>query len=212
MCGVAGFASKEPIPLKDFRVVLDEIGTRGIHSTGMSWFNEVVQHRILQKPYYEFDIPSDLANSAIFHTRYSTSNVEYPQPVYNNNKSIAHNGVITQTDFENWQYEYGYLGHNKCDTSLMLQTEIHPLAEFPDASMAAIELTANVIEFYRNEQRPLYYIERPGLVVVASTKRALEYFGVPRMCEPCVSYTFDGENLMREQIREPQTDLQLYGK
>lgn len=211
MCGIAAFASKRPTPLSDMRVVLDEIGVRGIHSTGMSWFKDGLNHRIEPVPYYEFDIPSQKATSAIFHTRYSTSNIEYPQPVYNNNKSIVHNGVITQTQFEKWNEVYGYVGSNKCDTSLMLESAQHPLLEFPEASIAAVELTANVIEFYRNEQRPLYYIERQNFIAVASTKRALEYFGVPKMCEPCVSYTFDGVRLKQEQIREPKVDLQLYG-
>ena len=83
------------------------------------------------------------------------------------------------------------------------------MVEFPDASIAAIELTKNGIEFYRNGQRPLYYIEHNDLVVVGSTKRSLEYFGEPKMCAPGFSYFMHKSYLVAEFITEVKEDLQV---
>ena len=101
MCGVAGFISDKPLDLTVFRDVLDEIGIRGMHSTGVSWLQDgEIKTKIEKVPYHEFDIPEVKTTSAIFHARYSTSNIDYPQPVFNDDKSVVHNGVITQLDFQ----------------------------------------------------------------------------------------------------------------
>ena len=230
MCGIAGFYSKDEMPLKDMRVVLDEIGIRGIHSTGVSWDNGGLRVKIDPVPYNEFVIPDEPATGAVFHTRYSTSNIDYPQPVYTTRgpeqphysdeiiEALVHNGVITQEPFENWKDKYGYKGENKCDSVLLLEDENnemrnHPLVDYPDSSMAVIMIEPDpwfYFGFYRNEQRPLYYVEHSDLIVVASTKRAIEYFGKPVACEPCVHYSMDlfDWGLKAKEIRKPKKDLQ----
>ena len=212
MCGILGYSSKDPIPLRDMRVVLDEIGVRGIHSTGVSWARDFeINTRIERVPYYEFEIPSREAGAAVFHTRYSTSNIEYPQPVCNESEAIVHNGVVTQADPDTWEKDYGYKGEYKCDSVLLLGSSGHPLERFPDSSMAVAKVhRTEVFSFYRNHQRPLYYIEHPGLVVVASTKRALEYFGEPNECEVNKVYTaLKGKIVNEEIINKPQEDWQI---
>lgn len=203
MCGIAAFNSKHNIPLKDMRVVLDEIGVRGIHSTGVSWFEKKVKTKIESKPYYEFDIPETESTTAIFHTRYSTSNLEYPQPVFNEYGALAHNGVVTQAPFETWNDSYGYEGDNQCDSILLLESD-EPFEDFPDSSMAVCEIDQKgTLLFYRNGQRPLYYIEHVDFLVVGSTKRSIEYFGMPKTCMPGAMYLVqDGE---LEHIVQPKS-------
>ena len=174
MCGVAGFISKEPRNLNFMRDILAEIGIRGWHSTGVSYLEDgEIKTKIEQVPYYDFEIPDVDTTSAIFHTRYSTSNIDFPQPVYNSDVAVAHNGVITQLEFEHWKTIFGYGGTYRCDSVLLLDPERHPLVEFPDSSMAVLELRKDRLEFYRNGQRPLYMQADEDLLLVASTKKAL---------------------------------------
>lgn len=223
MCGVGGFYSKEERPLKDMRVILDELGTRGIHSTGLAYDTGDLTVKIEKVPYYDFEMPDVETCGAIFHTRYSTSNIDYPQPVTADDQyghvfsATVHNGVITQAPFETWKDNYGYEGDYKCDSVLLMDEYLqeHPLVQYPDSSMAVVTIDADpwfVFTFYRNEQRPLYYIEHnEDFVVVGSTKRSIEYFGKPVECEPCVMYTFEqfGSKWKREKlVREPKKDLQ----
>ena len=211
MCGIAGFNSRTDIPLSDMREVLNEIGIRGIHSTGISLAkDDQIVSKIEKVPYYDFEIPEVSVKSAIFHTRYSTSNIEFPQPVYNSNVAIAHNGVVTQTPFERWREEFGYSGTNECDTSLLIGSDPHPLVRFPESSFAVAKLfKQDVLSFYRNEQRPLYYVSHTDITVVGSTKRSIEYFGKPVECKPCVVYTSQNGCITNEELmRKPKKDLQ----
>lgn len=179
MCGVGGFSSRTTIPLEDMRPLLDELATRGVHSTGVSWHDDylfdAVETKIEKVPSYEFKLPEVNTKAAIFHTRYSTSNIDYPQPVHNTSHSVVHNGVVTQAPFETWKETYGYEGDYKCDSVLLLpeNRKAHPLVDFPESSMAICEVNfMGDLMFYRNEQRPLYYIDHSDFVVVGSTKRS----------------------------------------
>ena len=188
MCGLAAFISKRPKKLESMRGILDEIGIRGLHSTGVSWIeNGEIKTKIEPVPYFEFEIPDVETTSAIFHTRYSTSNIDYPQPVHNEDKSVVHNGVITQMDFGEWKSVFGYGGSYRCDSVLLLGSKEHPLKEFEDSSMAVIELTNKGLVFYRNSQRPLYLATGEGLMLLASTKRALG--PTAKLIEPGYNYS-----------------------
>lgn len=203
MCGVAGFISKEPMNLNHMRPILSEIGIRGWHSTGVSWLeNGEIKTKIESVPHMDFEIPNVETTSAIFHTRYSTSNLEYPQPVFNEDKSVAHNGVITQMEFNHWKSIFGYGGTYRCDSVLLLEPNKHPLIEFPDSSMAVVELKKDGLSFYRNGQRPLYVAGNDDYVVVASTKAA-----VPQgtMLKPGYSYSCSASFIKKaEHVNSPE--------
>ena len=205
MCGVAGFISKEPRNLLEFQEVLDEIGIRGIHSTGVSWIggDGEIKTKIEPVPYYEFSIPDESTTAAIFHTRYSTSNIDFPQPVYNSDVAVVHNGVITQMEFEHWKTIFGYGGTYRCDSVLLLDPQRHPLVEFPDSSMAVIELRKDGIKFYRNGQRPLYCAGNDDYQIVASTKKAAGEHA--QIIEPGYSYSCSSSFIKKaEHINTPE--------
>jgi glutamine phosphoribosylpyrophosphate amidotransferase len=187
MCAVIGIALKSPTK-EDFQKVRDvflESSIRGLHATGMSflphWSNNVVT--IKQAiPASEFvavhfhnDNFKDYLNKdgnlyMIGHCRYSTSDLEYNQPIANDTHSIVHNGVITQEMPENWKKLYGYDCETKNDSELVLKSN-NAIEEFPDASMAVCELDiSKKLTFYRNGKRPIYMTVVDNGYFVTSTE------------------------------------------
>jgi asparagine synthetase B (glutamine-hydrolysing) len=149
----------------------------------------------------------------IGHCRYSTSDLEFNQPMYHNEKSIVHNGVITQELPENWKELYGYDCMTKNDSELVLHSS-DPLREFSHMSMGVVELyKERKLRFYRNGKRPLYLTNVPSGSIITSTANIAERAEVGGLpVEVLMNHyiTFD-ENLamMIEPVRiEGAKDLQ----
>jgi len=180
MCSVIGAIIKDPTK-DDFnmiRRVFHESRIRGMHATGMSiLYNNKIMTFKEPVPADEFRHLDDLEEMVnvdnilylIGHCRYSTSDLEYNQPLSNEKKSIVHNGVITQELPENWNTLYPYVFETKNDSELVLHSE-DPLREFPDASMAVCELYEDGrLRFYRNGKRPLYLTNLSNGSIITST-------------------------------------------
>lgn len=185
MCAIIGAyienpSSRDLIMLAD---VFRESSIRGLHATGVSWVRDgEVKTRIEAKPATQFLESLDLNNCVnedgnlylIGHCRYSTSDLEFNQPLWNENISIVHNGVITQEMPENWERLYGYKCKTRNDSELILHTleaKKSPLLEFQNASMAVIELyKEKKLRFYRNGKRPIYFTSLLNGGIITSTK------------------------------------------
>jgi glutamine phosphoribosylpyrophosphate amidotransferase len=191
MCSVIGAIIKEP-RVEDFlmlhRVFL-ESKIRGMHATGLAYVKDDLIH-IERQPVpadkFEFKWKDYLNEDGnlylIGHCRYSTSDLEFNQPLGNVDKAIVHNGVITQELPENWKEIYNYDCLTKNDSELVLHS-VAPLEEFSHMSMGVCELTAGKkLRFYRNGKRPLYLTSIENGCIITSTadipKRA-EVFGIP---------------------------------
>lgn len=182
MCSVIGAIIKEP-RAEDFlmlhRVFL-ESKIRGMHATGISYVKHgkiVTEKRPVPADEFPFNFPSyvneDGSLYLIGHCRYSTSDLQFNQPIANENLSVVHNGVITQELPEKWKELYGYDCETKNDTELILHTAedcISPLVRWKDSSLAVIELHVDkVIRFYRNGKRPLYLTSISNGCIITST-------------------------------------------
>jgi glutamine phosphoribosylpyrophosphate amidotransferase len=185
MCAIIGAyienpSSRDLIMLAD---VFRESSIRGLHATGVSWVrNDEVKNRIEAKPATLFLESLDLNNCVnedgnlylIGHCRYSTSDLEFNQPLWNENISIVHNGVVSQEMPENWERLYGYKCKTRNDSELILHTleaKKSPLVEFSNASMAVVELyKEKKLRFYRNGKRPIYFTSLPNGGIITSTK------------------------------------------
>jgi glutamine phosphoribosylpyrophosphate amidotransferase len=182
MCSVIGAIIKEP-RAEDFlmlhRVFL-ESKIRGMHATGISYVKHgkiITEKRPVPADEFPFNFPSyvneDGSLYMIGHCRYSTSDLEFNQPIANENLSVVHNGVITQELPEKWKELYGYDCETKNDTELILHTAedcISPLIRWKDSSLAVIELHVDkVIRFYRNGKRPLYLTSISNGCIITST-------------------------------------------
>jgi glutamine phosphoribosylpyrophosphate amidotransferase len=226
MCSVIGAIIKEP-RAEDFlmlhRVFL-ESKIRGMHATGISYVKHgkiITEKRPVPADQFPFNFPSyvneDGSLYLIGHCRYSTSDLEFNQPIANENLSVVHNGVITQELPEKWKELYGYDCETKNDTELILHTAedcISPLVRWKESSLAVIELHVDkVIRFYRNGKRPLYLTSISNGCIITSTadvpKRAfVPGFPVNTLMNHYI--TFDDQLAMtiEKEVIEDAVDLQ----
>lgn len=178
MCAVVGAILLEPSKedlLMLHRVFL-ESKIRGMHATGISYVkNGKVITEKMPVPANEFPfnfaekINEDGNLYLIGHCRYSTSDLEYNQPIGNDDSAIVHNGVITQELPENWKSIYGYDTITKNDSELVLHSA-DPLREFSHMSMGVCQLNVNkTLRFYRNGKRPLYLSSISNGCIITST-------------------------------------------
>ena len=185
MCGIIGAYIENPssLDLTTLADVFRESSIRGLHATGVSWVRDgEIKTRIDAKPATQFLESLDLNNCInedgnlylIGHCRYSTSDLEFNQPLWNENISIVHNGVITQEMPENWERLYGYKCKTRNDSELIVHTleaGKSPLIEFSNASMAVVELyKEKKLRFYRNGKRPIYFTSLLNGGIITSTK------------------------------------------
>lgn len=216
MCGVIGALIKSP-SVKDFEAlkrVFIESKIRGMHATGISfipsWSNgdivtikeSIPADQFVEKHMHNDNFKSFLNEDGnlymIGHCRYSTSDLEYNQPLGDLATSIVHNGVITQELPENWETLYGYKTMTKNDSELIVYSD-DPLTEFSHMSMAVCELVAakKELTLYRNGKRPIYLTTMTNGVIITSTedipKRAGLY--LPTMEAPVNTYITFGEDL-----------------
>lgn len=182
MCAVIGALLRDPTE-SDFALlerVFLESSIRGLHATGISWLKREINTVIAAKPAANFLESFDLNNCInsdgnlylIGHCRYSTSDLEYNQPLYNKRASIVHNGVISQELYENWESLYNIKTTTKNDSELLLHTiENEPLQLWENASIAAIELHhERMMIAYRNGKRPIYLTKLKNGYIITSTK------------------------------------------
>jgi len=186
MCAVIGSILQQPSK-QDFamiRRVFHESKIRGMHATGISFLPKwssgietikepIPADQFVDKHLHDDNLSSMVADDGnlylIGHCRYSTSDLEYNQPMNRTEKSIVHNGVITQELPENWKDKYGYDCITKNDSELVLHSN-DPLREFAHMSMGVVELHRDrKIRFYRNGKRPLYLSSILNGCIITST-------------------------------------------
>ena len=207
MCSVIGAIIKKP-EYKDFELlekVFHESRIRGLHATGISYVKEYTIHTVKLPvsadmfPFNWNDYVNEDGNLYLIgHCRYSTSDLEYNQPINNQTTSVVHNGVITQELPENWEELYGYKCETKNDTELILHTiddDKSPLEVWKDSSLAVCELWfCKKLKFYRNGKRPLYLTSLDNGCIITSTKDVIVRAGItdPTVDVPMNTYiTFD---------------------
>lgn len=185
MCAVIGAFLQNPTPesLVTLENVFRESSIRGLHATGVSWVRNDRIHTLVSatpagKFFDAFDIKTAINEDGnlylIGHCRYSTSDLNYNQPLWNENFAIVHNGVVSQEMPENWERLYGYKCETRNDSELIIHTikaKKSPLEEFPDSSMAVVELyKEKKLRFYRNGKRPIYFTSLSNGGIITSTK------------------------------------------
>ena len=175
MCGVLGYISNKP-DLDLLRKLIIESSIRGLHATGISYKAECGKiltfiHPGPAKEFLElFDLKKVLTSfgcAVIVHCRYSTSDLEYNQPIGNHNLSMVHNGVITQEPPEKWPDMFPDFGNfaTKNDSEILwkaIVTDKFDSIEVMNPSIAACWLDASApflsVGVVRNGKRPLYKV------------------------------------------------------
>ena len=226
MCAVIGAyienpSSRDLVMLAD---VFRESSIRGLHATGMSWVKSDRIHTMISAtPAGKFIEAFDLKNTLnedgnlylIGHCRYSTSDLNYNQPLWDESLAIVHNGVVSQEMPENWERLYGYKCQTKNDSELILHTlkaKKSPLVEFADASMAVVELyKEKKLRFYRNGKRPIYFTSLPNGSIITSTKDIAQRAGLSTSIEIGMNaYVTVGKGIFQKEFVhiEGSKDLQ----
>lgn len=214
MCGVIGINSTEYIDKSIIEKLLIQTKIRGLHATGLSFiYNGTIFTEIVPSPSTNFRVLDFKVKNLIAHCRYSTSDLEYNQPIFQENYSIVHNGVIDQSDPSGWAKKYNMKFRTKNDSEIILNYWVegkHPLNL--DGSMATVilSLKENCLNFFRNEQRPLYYSPNDNFTIVASTKDILKRAGFEHHVKtlPCYDYKLKDNIITKKLIRTPKEDLQ----
>lgn len=197
MCAVIGAFVNKPQE-KDFKIIENiflESKIRGLHATGLSYVKNdkilTIKYAISADEFIKKVNIRNLVNEdgnlyLIGHCRYSTSDLEYNQPIADDELSVVHNGVITQEPYEKWERHFGLKCEGKNDTELLFQTlkktkdisEIHE--KWPNSSIAAISLDKyKIIKWFRNGKRPLYYAMNDTQAFIFSTKDIAKRANVP---------------------------------
>lgn len=185
MCAVIGAYVENPTKddINNLTAVFLESSIRGLHATGISWvqydkINTYIESNPARKALENIDLQNCINEDGnlylIGHCRYSTSDLAYNQPLWDDDISIVHNGVITQETPDVWEQLYGYKCKTRNDSELILHTIVSgksPLEKFPDSSISVVELyREKKLRFYRNGKRPIYFTSLNNGVVVTSTK------------------------------------------
>lgn len=188
MCAVIGISIHDvsESDIKLIKRIFLESRIRGKHATGVSYVKgDAIVTFSLPVPADEFIEQFDFREAIddgminlIGHCRYSTSDLEYNQPITDGEKAIVHNGVISQELPENWESLYGIKCETKNDTELLLRTQGNPFAAWPNASISAIVLSNNGMRVYRNGKRPLYETIVENGFIITSTKDIARRAGV----------------------------------
>jgi len=218
MCGIFAIASKEFIPLELIKNILLELKIRGKHSTGISWIEKEKLNTDIQPVSADnFKLKNIKTKVIIGHTRYSTSSLEYNQPITNNNISAVHNGVITQQDSKYWDNK-NYKFKTKNDSEYIVKSFLlkkHPLIEYPKASISScvINKNNNTLQYFRNDKRPLWYKDSDDILLAISTKNIFDRLNIkdPKKCISCTEYKINYKNnitVNQNQISQSTRDLQ----
>ena len=218
MCAVIGAFLENPSSedLLTLANVFRESSIRGLHATGLSWVRDNRIHTMISAtPAGKFieafglekTINEDGNLYLIGHCRYSTSDLDYNQPLWNDHVAIVHNGVVSQEMPENWERLYGYKCKTRNDSELIvhtLQANKSPLIEFPDASMAVVELyKEKKLRFYRNGKRPIYFTSLTNGGIITSTKDIAVRAGLHDPIEIGMNaYTTMGKGIFQKQFVE----------
>jgi len=230
MCGIVAVDIKDisSDQIESVKNILLETEIRGKHASGITWYSEVTKLNTIKKPVpvsellNEFDLYRCVDDNnghlaMIAHIRYSTSDLEFNQPITtDDNLSIVHNGIITQSDPATWSDLYGLgkpTGKNDSELVLMaLKNGEHPLIEFEDSSMAVATINKRgTVTAFRNGRRPLWITSLYNGYIATSTedivyRSGIEYSTMPDKAVPGVEYNLTHNSV--DVIVEDMEDIQ----
>ena len=224
MCGILAVDIRDISydQIKEVERLLIETEIRGRHASGISWFSlgrvrTVKASKPISELLKEFDVQTcaDANNghlAMIAHIRYSTSDLGYNQPICDGRFSVVHNGVITQTDPSKWDEMFNLgdptTGNDSELIHMALKQDIHPLAEFTDASMAVATLShRGHVRCFRNGKRPMWLTKLYNGAIATSTQDIVERAGVEYIAQSKATAGVD-YNLTTDQMEFVVKDME----
>lgn len=211
MCGIIGVYLNKVTDEQKQKIIklILESGIRGVHATGLSHLKDgkiiTYSDHLSSKDFLEGQSMDDFVDSdgglyMIAHTRYSTSDLRYNQPIGDENLAICHNGVISQEPPKTWKKTFGLTTKTSNDSELiyaLLKNKEDPLVKFQGSMAVCILDTISLVAF-RNHERPLWYSLEKNGIIFASTKNILKRSGFkkPEKCEMFHRYFYTDNSLL----------------
>ena len=197
MCAVIGISGKIKIEL--LKKLFLESQIRGRHATGVSFFKNgkvnTIKEPLPSSHFIQKYDPSDWFEgdtiTMIGHCRYSTSDLNYNQPIADDTRSVVHNGVISQEMPDRWKQLYNIDCETKNDTELLFHSTPD---NWPDASIAAVFLNKNKMTWTRNGKRPLWFTSLDECDIITST----EDIAIRSGLSGSVKIKYDGKDLQND--------------
>lgn len=233
MCGIIGLrCSDNEISGMIFEELLQQSQIRGKHATGIAYLNngniESESRPISADKFINITEVPD-SEFIIGHTRYSTSDLHYNQPMVNRKMAIVHNGVITQEHPKDWFEHYKYTDfETKNDSELLLKCLSDDnifvrkllFKKFNKASIACGVLETEKMYCFRNTKRPLWYFDSvweidgkslfSGFASTASIiRRTFDKLDIPisfKEVEPFTKYIFNSNGKIEKVSMNEPTD------
>lgn len=188
MCGIIGVKGK--ITPQKLKTLLNETQIRGKHATGISrWdfktnkiesiVDSIASKQFTQKYSNMLEIWCKDYLVLIGHTRYSTSDLRYNQPIFDDSLALAHNGVVSQESPDKWIYECKTAN----DSELLFRHikkhgNLNNIEEtFKNLSYATLWIKEGELYAQRNGLRPLWYYKDDEVEIYTSTKDIAERSG-----------------------------------
>jgi glutamine phosphoribosylpyrophosphate amidotransferase len=187
MCGVVG-VSLTNVNSADIALVqrvMKETQIRGMHASGVAYHNgnnltriatsDPITQLVENLDWRELTASGNL--NLIAHARYSTSDLEFHQPLGNNDLFISHNGVITQESPDKWEDIYGHVYNTRNDSEILLNKirsgteESEISSDLVGASIAVVTIdAAGTVSGWRNSLRPLWRTDLHNGFIYTSTR------------------------------------------
>ncbi len=209
MCGVAGFqltnVTQDDLDL--VKRVLIETQIRGRHASGLAWYNgtgavhcvkdsvpmeELLSNIDLQTLTYDGNL------SLVAHCRYSTSDLEFNQPLGDDTFMMAHNGVITQLPPETWEETYGHPFTTRNDSEILLHemakngSDSDTCSSLIGASISVVRVSnTGDVSGYTNGLRPLWITDHVHGTIYTSTRNIMTRASDNRL-QPTKASVVDG--------------------
>lgn len=204
MCGIVAFHGPRSAAALDLvQACLLQAAVRGTHATGLAWLEAGGLHMekapVSAREFVEhFDL-ARLAEgedrlSVVAHTRYSTSDLAWNQPLDDEDLAMVMNGVVSQDTPDRWPLveQKPYKTGNDVEVA-MRYARLGRRGHMP-GSFAVVELwSGGEMLAYRNAYRPLYAAQAAGGALVASTLDMLRRVGLTGiLLQPGVVYNCAG--------------------
>jgi len=211
MCGIIGvyLTNINQRQLTIIEKIIIQSGIRGVHATGISYLkngkitinsSHTASPDFMKELSLKDYIDADGGLYLIAHTRYSTSDLRYNQPIGDSKLSICHNGVISQESPRKWKKLFGLTTKTSNDSELIyacLKSGIEPLEHF-EGSMAVCILVDKELTGFRNHERPLWFQQFANGIIFASTEDILfrSDCATPQKCKMFNIYSYRKNKLV----------------
>lgn len=189
MCGIIGYhGPRTEEALKLIEGCMLQAGRRGTHATGIAFLEDgelcILSEGVSASDFLaHYDLsaiaPNEATLSFVAHTRYSTSDLSWNQPLQDEECALVLNGVISQHPPAQWPLAELEPYKTGNDVEVALRYAKEGMRGEAPGSFAILELWRDGRMFaYRNGDRPLYTAHTQGGDVFASTRDILERNGV----------------------------------